>query len=340
MTNQFNALPPLPEPGINTASHIHMRIVGYTADQMREYALQAIAAQPAQEPRVQIQSMAMLIKQLAYALRRRAPDHSLYKRAIEYLGKHGLIGSPLRDDDPRPAQPAQEPPQGSDLDRSALTASEAPGTEAIRDALSKLESQIARNPDLPASYRTILANAFAALADAPVSAQPVASDKEIRKRVTAALGLPVDGLRNGKPVGFAWDYLIGLIEDMTKHVDDAQPVAPVQEIYQEALAHAAFYVRDHCRDGEHHAEIIANMKMPMTAQAADPDPDAPIPASELSTCRRCGFRVKLNEPPQPGGPEGFGMRNAINGACTLCFGTGIDVAGEPCPFACNKGGAL
>jgi hypothetical protein len=50
-----------------------------------------------------------------------------------------------------------------------------------------------------------------------------ASDKEIRKRVTAALGLPVDGLRNGKPVGFAWDYLIGLIEDMTKHDDDAQP---------------------------------------------------------------------------------------------------------------------
>jgi hypothetical protein len=37
-------LPELPEYGINTANHAHCRVLGFTADQMRAYALSAIAA--------------------------------------------------------------------------------------------------------------------------------------------------------------------------------------------------------------------------------------------------------------------------------------------------------
>lgn len=37
-------LPPLPEFGINTASHAHIRVTGFTADQMREYGRSCIAS--------------------------------------------------------------------------------------------------------------------------------------------------------------------------------------------------------------------------------------------------------------------------------------------------------
>jgi hypothetical protein len=135
----------------------------------------------------------------------------------------------------------------------------------------------------------------------------------------------------------------------------AQPVAPAvseAELYQlreQNLHLGALYdaVKNFIRVKGRHNTEVAYRRLVSAFEVARDDPpttttsaDGLIPASDLSTCRHCGFRVKLNEPPQPGGPEGFGMRNAINGACTLCFGTGIDVAGEPCPFACNKGGAL
>lgn len=61
------------------------------------------------EPSMQVRNMAMLIKQLASALRRRAPEHSLYQRSIDYLAKHDLLGSPLRSEDAAPAQQAQQP---------------------------------------------------------------------------------------------------------------------------------------------------------------------------------------------------------------------------------------
>lgn len=51
MSNQDRAegvkLPELPQPSINTSSHAHIRIVGYTADQMRAYAQTALATQQA-----------------------------------------------------------------------------------------------------------------------------------------------------------------------------------------------------------------------------------------------------------------------------------------------------
>ena len=41
---QVEMVSELPEPGINTANHAHVRIVGYTADQMRAYAQAALNA--------------------------------------------------------------------------------------------------------------------------------------------------------------------------------------------------------------------------------------------------------------------------------------------------------
>ena len=44
LTTQVEMVSELPEPGINTANHAHVRIVGYTADQMRAYAQAALNA--------------------------------------------------------------------------------------------------------------------------------------------------------------------------------------------------------------------------------------------------------------------------------------------------------
>lgn len=41
------------------------------------------------------------------------------------------------------------------------------------------------------------------------------------------------------------------------------------EIYREALEHAAFYVRDHLKDGEEHFDIIASMKIPPSYEAGE-----------------------------------------------------------------------
>lgn len=41
--------------------------------------------------------------------------------------------------------------------------------------------------------------------------------------------------------------------------------------YKDGLEHAAFYVHDHCQQGEYHAEVIVNLKRP------SPTPLAPAP---------------------------------------------------------------
>lgn len=46
----------------------------------------------------QVEDMALLIRQLAYALNRHAPEHSLTFKAKDYLTRHGLQGSLLRDE--------------------------------------------------------------------------------------------------------------------------------------------------------------------------------------------------------------------------------------------------
>lgn len=43
-----------------------------------------------------VDDLAMLVAQLARALRRAAPEHELPARATDYLRREGLCGSPLR----------------------------------------------------------------------------------------------------------------------------------------------------------------------------------------------------------------------------------------------------
>ena len=44
----------------------------------------------------EIGDLSMLVRQLASSLRKAAPEHSLPDRAIDYLRRHNLQGSPLR----------------------------------------------------------------------------------------------------------------------------------------------------------------------------------------------------------------------------------------------------
>lgn len=50
-----------------------------------------------------VDDLAMLVRQLAYSLRRAAPEHTLPDRAVALLRKHGLQGTVLREEIPSPA---------------------------------------------------------------------------------------------------------------------------------------------------------------------------------------------------------------------------------------------
>jgi hypothetical protein len=58
-------------------------------------ALVAHPAQPAADERV-VSDLAALVRQLAWLLKRRDPNATLPARAVEYLRRQGLEGSPLR----------------------------------------------------------------------------------------------------------------------------------------------------------------------------------------------------------------------------------------------------
>jgi hypothetical protein len=65
------------------------------ARQSARLLVEALAAQPAADERV-VNDLAALVRQLAWLLRRRDPDSTLPARAVEYLKRCGLEGSPLR----------------------------------------------------------------------------------------------------------------------------------------------------------------------------------------------------------------------------------------------------
>ena len=69
------------------------------------------------------------------------------------------------------------------------------------------------------------AEAYEAHLDA--TAQPdertTPSDHETRESVAKALGLLTGNSIDGKPVGFAWSYLLGVIKDMREHADATTP---------------------------------------------------------------------------------------------------------------------
>lgn len=54
-------------------------------------------------PSPNVEDMAAVIRQLVRSLRKAAPDNEVAKRAMDYLKKHGLEGSPLRATPPTPA---------------------------------------------------------------------------------------------------------------------------------------------------------------------------------------------------------------------------------------------
>lgn len=57
------------------------------------FAKQLIRADQADKT---VQELAMIVRNLCYALSKRAPDHSALKQARDYLASHGLQGSLLR----------------------------------------------------------------------------------------------------------------------------------------------------------------------------------------------------------------------------------------------------
>lgn len=48
--------------------------------------------------------LVMLVRKLVHALRKAAPDHGMPDRAVDYLVRHGLQGSPLRGEQPQRAE--------------------------------------------------------------------------------------------------------------------------------------------------------------------------------------------------------------------------------------------
>ncbi|WP_286974943.1 hypothetical protein [Pseudomonas sp.] len=44
----------------------------------------------------QVGDLSMLVRQLVHALRKAAPDHALPAKAVDYLKRKGLQGSPMR----------------------------------------------------------------------------------------------------------------------------------------------------------------------------------------------------------------------------------------------------
>lgn len=44
------------------------------------------------------ENLAKLVKRLVHALRKAAPEHDLPAKALDYLQREGLVGSPLREE--------------------------------------------------------------------------------------------------------------------------------------------------------------------------------------------------------------------------------------------------
>lgn len=88
-------------------------------------------------PSPSVDDMAAVIRQLVRSLRKASPDNEVAERALDYLKRHGLQGSPLRTA-PAPAVPAAgEQPVAYDAVRAALVKVEVPTAYrfAILDAL-------------------------------------------------------------------------------------------------------------------------------------------------------------------------------------------------------------
>jgi hypothetical protein len=61
---------------------------------------------------------------------------------------------------------------------------------------------------------------------APLARGNALADLDARSRVAGALGLPTDGLRDGKPVSYAWSYLLSCVKDAARSSPDHIGAAP------------------------------------------------------------------------------------------------------------------
>lgn len=64
---------------------------------MADVDLLRAALDKAQESQENVGNLVMLVAQLVRALRKAAPEHELSARAMDYLQREGLCGSPLRE---------------------------------------------------------------------------------------------------------------------------------------------------------------------------------------------------------------------------------------------------
>lgn len=86
-----DGLPELPRPIIATRHGTP----AYTVGQMLDYARDAIAADRRARGDV-VDDLAMLVRQLVHSLKKANPNSGLPARALDYLQRKGLAGSPLR----------------------------------------------------------------------------------------------------------------------------------------------------------------------------------------------------------------------------------------------------
>lgn len=56
-----------------------------------------LCEEDAEELQKNVRELAMLVSKLVLALRKAAPDHNLPAKALDYLQRNDLLGSPLRD---------------------------------------------------------------------------------------------------------------------------------------------------------------------------------------------------------------------------------------------------
>lgn len=83
---------------VDVAASLLIAHEGLDESQARAKAQQLLdgTAQPAQSPPLEL-DLAMLVKQLVQVVRLSHPDSALATRAMDFLQRHGLLGSPLRE---------------------------------------------------------------------------------------------------------------------------------------------------------------------------------------------------------------------------------------------------
>jgi hypothetical protein len=89
---------------------------------MMDWVRARLLESPAVAPDKKVDELSMIVRQLVHALRRAAPSNALTSRAVDYLKRNGLQGSPLRAE----AQPGSPHFDGAEAYEAHLDAAPAP----------------------------------------------------------------------------------------------------------------------------------------------------------------------------------------------------------------------